>query len=152
RALLYYHVALYWGNIPLVTTKVNSMVEAFKLNKQVSREVVFEQIVSDLNDAKDNLPESYDLANKGRATSGAARTLLAEILMWQKKYAEAESELNAVINSNKYTLLDDYSSVFSIDNELNDEIIFACQFIEGPYGQGSNFMYTYSPCASNRLP
>ncbi len=152
RALLYYHVALYWGNVPLVITKVNSMTEAFELNKQVSRDVVFEQIVSDLNDAKDNLPESYDAANKGRATSGAARTLLAEVLMWQNKYPEAQAELKEIINSNKYRILDDYPSVFSIDNEMNDEIIFACQFLAGPYNQGSNHMYTYSPCTSDRLP
>ncbi len=152
RALFYYHVALYWGNIPLVTTKVNTMTEAFELNKQVSRDVVFEQIVSDLNDAKDNLPESYDAVNKGRATSGAAKTLLAEVLMWQNKYAEAETELKAVMNSNKYRLLNDYSSVFSINNEMNDEIVFACQFLTGPYNQGSNHMYTYSPCNSDRLP
>ncbi len=152
RALVYYHVGMYWGNVPLVTTKVNTMTEAFQLNKQVSRDVVFDQVVLDLNDAKDNLPESYDAANKGRATSGAARTLLAEVLMWQKKYAEAETELKAVISSNKYRLLDDYASVFSIDNEMNDEIIFACQFIAGPYNQGSDLMYTYSPCNSDRLP
>ncbi len=153
RALLYYHVAMYWGNVPLVTTKVNTMAEAFELNKQVSREVVYEQIVSDLNEAKANLPESYDAGNRGRATSGAAMTLLAEVLMWQNKYTEAEAELVAVVNSNKYQVLDDYSSVFSVNNELNDEIIFACQFYGGaPYIHGSNHMYTYSPSTSDRLP
>jgi len=153
RALLYYHVALYWGNVPMVTSKVNSMAEAFAVNKQVSREIVYDQIVADLQEAKANLPESYDGANQGRVTSGAARTLLAEVLMWQEKYVEAEVELTAVISSNKYRVLDAYKSVFSIDNELSDEIIFACQFYAGaPFTHGSNHMYTYSPTNTDRLP
>ena len=145
RALMYYNLVLYWGDVPLVTTKVNSMEQAFALDTRVSKNLVFDQMIADLTDAKANLPENYDAANVGRVTADAARVLYAEVLMWQEKYTEAATELKAVMAGGRHSLLNDYASVFSINNEMNAEIIFACQYIAGPYGQSSNHMYTFSP-------
>src|SRR5690606_6608890 len=78
-------------------------------------------------------------------TEGAARTLLGKVLMWQNRYGEAAGELQAVMNRQQYQLLDDYASVFNINNENNAEIIFSVQFIEGTYGLGSANMYRFTP-------
>jgi hypothetical protein len=150
RAFYYFYLVRYFENIPLVTQKVETMEQAFELNKQVPKEEVYSLIESDLNDAKTNLPQSYSTNDQGRATSGAARTLLAKALMWQGKYSEAATELEAVINTQQYSILDDYSSVFDIDNENNEEIVFSVQYITGPYGLGSVFMYQFLPYNSDR--
>jgi tetratricopeptide (TPR) repeat protein len=145
RALYYFTLVKAFGDVPLVTEPASSYTGAFEGNKRVSKELVYDQIVADLNDAKQNLPKSYAATDWGRATEGAARTLLAKVLMWRGQYDEAATELEAVVSSQQYSLLGDYSSVFSINNENNAEIIFSVQFIVGTYGLGSANMYRFTP-------
>lgn len=145
RALYYLYLVQWFGDVPLVTTPVNSYEEAFEKNKRIPENLIYEQIINDLNDAKEDLPQYYLADDWGRATSGAARTLLAEVLMRQNKYGEAATELEEVFESKRYTLLNDYSSVFDINNEQNEEIIFSVRSIEGPYGLGSRYMYDFTP-------
>lgn len=145
RALYYFHLVKNFGDVPLVLTKVETLEEAFSLNKRTPQNLIYEQIISDLNFAKQNLPKKYTGKDVGRVTEGAARTLLAKVLMWQDKYSEAIDELEIVQKSGVYSLLDDYADVFNINNKNNEEIIFAVQFLEGPYGLSSNFMYVFLP-------
>lgn len=145
RALYYFTLVRYFGDVPLVTLPAGSYNEAFEGNKRVSSDLVYDQIVTDLNDAKQALPKTYSGKDVGRATEGAARTLLAKVLMWRNQYGDAATELEAVVNSQVYDILDDYASVFDINNENNEEIIFSVQFIEGTYGLGSANMYRFTP-------
>lgn len=145
RALYYFTLVKAFGDVPLVTELTNSYLGAFEGNKRVSKDLVYDQIVADLNDAKQNLPKSYPSGDWGRATEGAARTLLADVLMWRNSYGEAATELAAVLNSQQYSLLNDYSSVFAINNENNAEIVFSVQNIVGTFGLGSANMYRFTP-------
>lgn len=146
RALYYFTLVKAFGDVPLVTEPATSYTSAFEGNQRVSTDLVYEQILTDLNEAIQNLPQSYSSSSDlGRATKGAARTLLAKVLMWNDRYDEAATELETVISSNQYALLDDYASVFSIDNENNEEIVFSVQNIEGTYGLGSANMYRFTP-------
>src|SRR5699024_5156135 len=108
------------------------------------KEQIYDLIVSDLNDAKTNLPQSYPGEDQGRATEGAARTLLAKVYMWRDQYSEAQNELEVVRDMN-YFLLDDYASIFDKNNENNEEVIFSIQYIEGPNNLGSVFTYRFLP-------
>ncbi|WPP51985.1 RagB/SusD family nutrient uptake outer membrane protein [Catalinimonas niigatensis] len=145
RALYYSYLLRYFGNIPLVTEPTASYEEAFANNAQVDKQQVYELILADLNEAKTALPANYSAQDQGKATSGAARTLLAKELMELERYSEAASELEAVINSGEYMLLEDYSDVFDVENENNQELIFSVQFIEGVYGLSSMYMYLFAP-------
>jgi starch-binding outer membrane protein, SusD/RagB family len=145
RALYYFNLVHWFGDVPLVTKAATSYLEAFEGNKRVSVNQVYDLIVADLNDAKQNLPKTYSGSDQGRATEGAARTLLAKVLMWRNQYGDAASELEAVVNSQEYSVLGDYASVFDINNENNEEIVFSVQFIEGPYGLGNRLMYSFTP-------
>lgn len=145
RALYYFTLVRAFGDVPLLTQPATSYNEAFELNKRVSTDLVYDLIIEDLNIAKQNLPLSYTGNDVGRATEGAARTLLAKVLMYNQRYSDAIPELTAVMNSGVYGMLDDYSSVFDINNERNKEIIFAVQFIDGPYGLGGANMYRFLP-------
>jgi hypothetical protein len=53
--------------------------------------------------------------------------------------------LEAVVAGNQYAVLDDYASVFDLNNEQNKEIVFSVQFIVGTFGLGSANMYTFLP-------
>lgn len=145
RALYYSYLVRYFGNVPLVTEPTSSYEEAFANNVQVDKQQLYDLIMADLNEAKANLPANYPAQDQGKATSGAARTLLAKELMELERYSEAATELEAVRNSGEYTLLDEYAAVFDSDNENNQELIFSVQFIEGTYGLSSMYMYLFAP-------
>lgn len=144
RAFYYHHLVKYYGEVPLITNSITSSEEAFAQDNRTPVDEVYNQIISDLNDAKANLPQSYSGPDQGRATEGAARTLLAKVYMWRGQYQEAQAELEAVRNMN-YMLLNDYASIFDVNNENNQEVIFSVQYIEGPNGLGSDFTYRFLP-------
>lgn len=144
RAFYYHHLVKYFGDVPLITSPIKSSEEAFEQNKRTSKDEIYDQIISDLNDAKENLPQSYGGEDQGRATEGAARTLLAKVYMWLDQHSDAQAELEQVRSMN-YFLLDDYASIFDKNNENNEEVIFSVQYIEGPNNLGSDFIYRFLP-------
>ncbi len=145
RALFYFQLVRTFGDVPLITEPVTSYGQAWNSDVRVDKPKIYELINSDLNDAIAILPSGYSDSDLGRATSGAARTLQAKAYMWQENYTAAETELEAVISSGEYSLLPGYASVFDIDNENNDEIIFSVQYLEGNYDLESFFMYRFLP-------
>ena len=146
RGFYYFFLVRYFENIPLITKVISSMNEAFEANKQVSPDLVYDQILKDLNDAKELLPVTVPNIKQGRITQGAARATLAKVLMWRKQYKEAQTELETVVNSKAYLLLDEYSDVFDINKKNNEEMILSVQYMEGAaLGLSSNFMYQFLP-------
>lgn len=147
RGLYYAYLVRYFGDVPLVTKSAGAYEEAFENNKRVPKEQVYEQIFKDLNEAKNVLPATYSSDNAGRATSGAARLLLAKEYMWNGMYGEAKMELEAIVNSpeNPYKLLDSYAEVFEGGIPNTKEIVFSVQFIAGTYDLHSTFMYCFLP-------
>lgn len=144
RAFYYHHLVKYYGDVPLITSTIESSEEAFAQNERTPQDEVYDQIISDLNDAKAGLPQNYAGEDQGRATEAAARTLLAKVYMWRDQYPEAQAELEEVRDMN-YVLLDDYASIFDKNNENNEEVIFSVQYIEGPNNLGSVFTYRFLP-------
>jgi tetratricopeptide (TPR) repeat protein len=147
RAFYYFYLVRLFGDVPLVTNPVNSPNEGANLTR-ASAEQVYQFIISDLRSALGLLPETYNNANRGRATRFAAQTLLAKVYLTRKEFPAAVAELEAVINSGRYRLLDDYGRVFAFDNPHNAEIIFDVQYISGQVGQGSNLWERFAPWQS----
>ncbi|RIH63109.1 RagB/SusD family nutrient uptake outer membrane protein [Mariniphaga sediminis] len=145
RAYYYFHLVRHFGDVPLITDVIKGYNQAFELNKRVSATLIYELIITDLEEAKGNLPASYDAPDAGRATAGAAKTLLAKVLMWNGRYSDAAKELKEVYTSGQYSLLDDYSSLFDINNENNEEIVFSVQYITGPHNLYHTLMYRFLP-------
>ena len=151
RALFYFNIVRIFGDVPLVLKEI-SIEEAYKYMRE-SKDKVYAQIIADLNEAK-GLPASYDKQNAGRATSGAARALLAKVYLTLHDYQKAEEELAAVVNSGTYALLenatgslniDGYASYFNPNNHNNAESIFEVQFKKGGFSEGSNFANRFAP-------
>ncbi|WP_332914576.1 RagB/SusD family nutrient uptake outer membrane protein [Algoriphagus boritolerans] len=99
------------------------------------------------NDLKEalSLPDNYDDSNVGRATSFSARIVLAELYLWQKKWASAKPLLEDIINSGNFQLLDSYTSLFDGTTENHSETVFEIQY-KANTGQPElgNFSTTYS--------
>jgi hypothetical protein len=74
------------------------------------------------------LPTTYDNANKGRATKGAALAFLAKAYLFNKDYTNASPLFKQVIDLGVYSLMPNYEDNFTEANENNAESIFEVQF------------------------
>ena len=127
RALSYWHGIDLFGDIPLVTEEdpLNSAPPP-----QATRAEVFDYIVAELNDIRDDLP-APGAAQYGRADAGAALMLLAklylnsEVYTGTPRYSDARAAVEEVIASGAYQLDDVYQHMFLADNHTSPEIIFA---------------------------
>ena len=151
RALMYFNLVRVYGDVPLVLKEI-SISESYEILRE-PKENVYNQIIADLKEAQ-GLPVSYSTAEDGRATQGAAKALLADVYMTLHKYTEAETILAEIINSGRYSLLentpgslniDGYKNVFSPVNHNSKEGIFEIQFLKGGYGEGSNYANNFAP-------
>ncbi|MCJ7447249.1 MAG: RagB/SusD family nutrient uptake outer membrane protein [Bacteroidales bacterium] len=140
RALMYFNLVRIFGSVPLVLTDITTTDEAFAIGQETI-DNIYIQIITDLTDAIDLLPQSYTVnAEKGRATSLAAMTLLGKVYLTLDRYQEAYDVLEDVIGAGVHSLLLNYFDVFDAAKPNNAEIIFAVQ-----YGRG------YSPSMANPL-
>ena len=149
RSLLYYHLAVGFGNVSLRTTATTGPDDAATATSQVPAEEVYTQIASDLETAQDLLPNRSELSTGeiGTATSGAANALLGKVYLTLAQSSDAETALRRVVQSNEYRLLDNYGDLWGPDNENNAESIFEVQYTAGGSGEGSPFTNTFSPSA-----
>jgi len=137
RSLLYYNLAVLFGNIPLQLNDVNSPSE-ITVN-QVSASKVYEQIIADLTLAETLLPAKYTGADLGRVSSGAANALLGKVYLTAGNKTAAATALRKVISSNNYSLVSDYARLWGGANENGPESIFEVQFKSGGQGEGSGY-------------
>ena len=123
RGLLYFNLVRMFGKVPLLT----SISEPLK-PEQADVEEIYSQIELDLTDAE-SLPINYPKGNGlGRATSGAAKTLLAKVYLTQNKYQQCLDKAEEVVNSNQYQLWNDYADVFKLAGRNGKEAIFSVGF------------------------
>lgn len=140
RALTYFNMYRLWGGIPM-TNKVVTVAEALEIGRS-SEQQVFDFLTSDLNQIIDEgmLPVTYSGSDLGRATSGAAMVLLGKIYLTFHKWLEASNILSQVLG--KYSLMTTPEQVFDVNNEMNDEIIFAIRFNKEIEGEGHEYWFS----------
>ncbi len=144
RAYAYFELVQYFGKVPLHLTPVTTRQEAALPLSEVA--AVYDQIIQDATAATTELlPRATQ--ELGRATSGAAKTLLGSVYMVQGKWAQAEVLFKEVVTSGAYSLMPDYNNAFSTStgNKNNAESVFEVQFLEGSAGYNGTFMYNFMP-------
>ncbi|MGB4400207.1 MAG: RagB/SusD family nutrient uptake outer membrane protein [Daejeonella sp.] len=144
RAYAYFELVRYFGKVPLHLTPVTNRSEAALPLSSVDQ--IYAQIVKDADQATKLL---FNKAKQepGRATSGAAKTLLANVYIVLKKWPEAEKLLKEVVTNDGYGLMPDYADAFSTStaNKNNRESVFEVQFQEGSAGYAGSFLYNFMP-------
>lgn len=75
--------------------------------------------------AAEGLPVDYPTADYGRITKGTALMVLLKLAMHEKDWQGAVAISDEIMKLNHYGLEDDYLSIFSVENEMNREIVFA---------------------------
>lgn len=126
RGYFYFQLLNYFKNIPLITTTPNNNAEFYP--KEATQEQLWEQVVSDLNEAKQFLPEERTADEAGRVTKYTAQAYLGKAYLFQEKFKEANDEFAGVIGSNKFNLLPDFEDNFNGTHENSIESLFEIQF------------------------
>ncbi|ODS81884.1 MAG: hypothetical protein ABS46_10410 [Cytophagaceae bacterium SCN 52-12] len=144
RAFAYFELVRYFGKAPMHLEPVTSREGASK--PLSNAEELYAQIKSDLEAAIPLLP-AKSKQQAGRATSGAAAMLLANLYMVQKNWSDAEVLLKSIVDSGEYSLMPDYNNAFSetTSNKNNAESIFEVQYMEGSAGLNGNQIYQFIP-------
>lgn len=135
RALSYYWLVNLYGDVPLLLTT------DYTKNRLASRtpaNLVYDQIVKDLTDAKGLMSSDYlDWDNKKvtnrrfRANKEAAAALLARIYLYRGEWAKAETEATEVISKNTvYSLEPVPANAF---NMASKETVLALEYIAYTY-------------------
>lgn len=143
RALYYFHLVRLFGAVPLVLQEVEGPNDALT-GSRTEVPQVYEQIISDASAAAASLPATYPDSEAGRATRGAALTLLGEVYLTLKDYPQAREHFEKVLELG-YELETEYASVYDPGNKNNGELIFSIQFNAGVEGENSNFFFTFGP-------
>jgi hypothetical protein len=127
RALMYFQLVRMFGDVPLMEHEAKSVADA-KIARTPAAQV-YALIVSDLQTAMNDLPPSYSGADLGRATSGAATSLLAKVYLNQKDYNNAAKFAGQVMSSGQYSLNARWLDNFKISDEfVNPESIFEINY------------------------
>lgn len=144
RAFFYFDLVRWFGKVPIIDHPVTA-AEALAIGRSPVNEV-YNLILSDLQFAGANLPDSYSAAtDKGRATKYAAKAIQALVHMTRSgpaygiegpglglnEWDKALTLLNEIIASNKFSFLPSYASIFSFTNENNAEVIFDVEYVTG---------------------
>lgn len=114
RAFCYFHLVNFFGDVPLALTTEYSATATLPRS---SVKDVYQQIIKDLEDARDNLAATYPGGgnNRTRVNKWAAATLLARVYLFTGDYSNALTEASNVINQSAlYVLEPDLDKVFPI--------------------------------------
>ena len=139
RAHYYFILVRYFGDLPLITTPQSSDSELYP--ERVSKDLIYQQIISDLEDAAELLPNKsqYSGNDIGRANRGAALAELAEVYLtlgnnWQKVV-----DLTTQVEGLGFGLNTNYADNFNPANENSIESLFEVQYeSNGGYSFWSN--------------
>lgn len=142
RALAYFNLVRIFGDVPLTTTPL-PVDATYKTPRKKTDTVYSSLIIPDLLDAETKLPNSYTGADLGRATKGAAKSLLGKVYLTVHDFAKAEAKLQEV-TAMGYALLPKYNDLFDYTkNEHHSEYIFDIEYEEG-INEGSIFTTQFS--------
>lgn len=85
RAFLAFDLVKCFGDVPFKTTFTNTYEEAYQ--PRISRELIYDEIIKDLNFAKEKLDWNTILISPEKASQGAARALLMRVLLQRAGYS-----------------------------------------------------------------
>jgi len=114
RAYAYFYLVNSFDHVPLIlTTDVNQNTTA----KQSDSTAVYQQMISDLTDAKNGLSAMYAGGEKVRVNKWAATAMLARVCLFQKDWTNSALNAGQVIGSGAYSLTASPSDVFQANSQ-----------------------------------
>ncbi|MFS4481549.1 RagB/SusD family nutrient uptake outer membrane protein [Hyunsoonleella sp. 2307UL5-6] len=146
RAFFYFDLVRNFGGVPIVESYNEILEPTINDKERATVAEVYEFVEKDLIDAIAALPlKSEQSAEQGgRATKGAAQSLLAKVYLFEEKWAEAQAMAKTVMDSGEYALETDFADIYRVGNLNGIETIFEVQYINNQTfnGVGGQFAIT----------
>ena len=130
RAFRYWQLMTWFGDVPLFSHDI-SLAESESISR-TPRAQVLSFVLGELDTVKTVLPSSWDAADAGRITSGAAAALKARVELYEGNWQEVVGICDTLINTTtygSYSLAARYSDIFSPTNEHNSEVILDQEYV-----------------------
>ena len=145
RAFCYFELVSLWGDVPLVLDDIPP--GEYTSTGRKPKADVYTQIQKDLQEAINVLPtkSAYSGADKFRVSKGTAQALLGKVYLYQQKWNEASTQLEAVITSNQYGLAPSVGAAFSRNFEFGIESLFEISYTNGRSYDWGNFPWGGAP-------
>jgi hypothetical protein len=145
RAFAYFDLVRIYGDVPIIVEVPTIESDVFVKRDPINE--VYDFIISDLESAIASLPADRSSADEGRATSGAAKALLAKVLVTIERFEECIILCREIIASGQYQLMDDFADNWLRDkSDNNAESIFQIQYVGcGPIGTGNALQSFFAP-------
>lgn len=152
RALTYFNMVRAWGDVPYIDKKITP-AESYDYLR-VDKETIYQNIINDLNYCKQVLPEAWTGNDIGRVTRYGAAGVLAKVYLTLGEKEKAKSELELIINSNRYSLdanddgninFDDFRFIFSPKTKNCKSSVLEVQYMAGENAMNSNHQNVYTP-------
>lgn len=129
RAFSYFQLVRGWGAVPIKTEAVETPDGLG--GKRDALNDVYAFIIEDLKFSESNLPSNQTTA--GRPTSGAAKTMLADVYLTLEDWMNARIKADEVIQSAAYNLVSvtqvgDFDKIFGADVTTSVEDVFSIKF------------------------
>lgn len=106
-----------FGRLPIYLSSLDDPLQE-RATDEATRKVIEDELTA----AIAGLPET---AAFGRGTKGAAMGILCKYYMNTKQWQKAADMAKNVMDLGRYGLLDNYADVFAMDNEGNNEMVWA---------------------------
>lgn len=152
RAYFYWNLLRTFGGVPIITKVLESETEIESATNRASAAEVYAYIENDLTDAITKLPLVVPPAENGRVSKGAAEALLAKVYLYEKNWAQAKAMCDAVISSNQYSLIADYSKIWREAGEFSPESIWEVNAIGTTPNKGiENYFVVQAPRGAGGL-
>lgn len=108
RSLMYFYLVKTFGDVPFIREAYIDNSQNMSIPKS-SKEQIINELIIDLNAAMENAPIKYSsndpALNKGQVTLWMAKTLLADIYLWNEEYDKCNELCSQVINSGQFALV-----------------------------------------------
>jgi hypothetical protein len=158
RAYHYFNLVRLYGGVFLIHEPFRGagVLDAVNINRS-SVDDMYRLILADLQYAATNgvslnyaaFNASNSGANVGRVNAWTAKSLLAKVYLTLNRKSDAIPVLTDVMTNSGYGLItagaSPYADVFSINNEMNREILFAVRYKAGGIGLGSPWSNSFAP-------
>jgi hypothetical protein len=141
RAYAYYYLTNLWGDVPYY--RKNLPISEIQVLPRTDKKTIRDEILVDLQKAQVSLPSSINSDNFGKVSKWVAATVMVKIYLIQNKWQQARDKSLEIINDSPHKLLDEYASVFRLNNEYNEEIIWSIDFAKDVHG--NNWVDHFTP-------
>lgn len=142
RAQYYFLLTQLFGGVDL---RLSETIDPTKVAQRATVADMYAAIVKDLEEAIPDLENKARSADYGRVTRAAAEHLLSLVYLTKgtsqakagDDFAKAETYAKNVINNYGIKLLTDFAKIHELNNETNEEVIFATQYTRDPLTNGT---------------